>query len=94
MKDRKSRRPPAGAAGNPAGAGANQRFHGLLAGVILCVLTLLAYSNSFRAGMILDNKGLLLQDPRIREATGAERGVDLRPFVLVAIPARTDCTGR
>ncbi len=34
----------------------------------LSALTLAAYSNSFQAGFILDNKGLLL-DPRIREAT-------------------------
>ena len=34
----------------------------------LCLLTLLAFANSFRSGFILDNKGLLL-DPRIREAT-------------------------
>jgi tetratricopeptide (TPR) repeat protein len=40
----------------------------LLAGFALCVLTLLAYSNSFQSGFVLDNQGLLL-DPRIREAT-------------------------
>jgi protein O-mannosyl-transferase len=34
----------------------------------LGVLTLLAFSNSFQAGFVLDNKGLLL-DPRIREVT-------------------------
>jgi len=34
----------------------------------LAALTVLAYSNSFASGFILDNKGLLL-DPRIREAT-------------------------
>jgi hypothetical protein len=34
----------------------------------LCVLTLLAYSNSFEGGLVLDNKVLLL-DPRIREGT-------------------------
>ena len=72
MKDRKSRRPRAGAAGiDAAGGRPNHQFHGLLFGVILCVLTLLAYSNSFLAGMVLDNQGLLLKDPRIREATGA-----------------------
>ncbi len=38
-----------------------------LAALALCVLTLLAYSNSFQAGFILDNKGLLI-DPRIRDA--------------------------
>ena len=32
------------------------------------MLTFAAYSNSFRSGFVLDNEGLLLQDPRIREA--------------------------
>ena len=41
----------------------------LLAGLALCAITLLAFSNSFQSGFVLDNKGLLLQDPRIREAT-------------------------
>jgi protein O-mannosyl-transferase len=35
---------------------------------VLCSLTLLAFSNSFQSGFILDNKGLLL-DPRLRSAT-------------------------
>src|SRR3954452_4636924 len=35
----------------------------------LCLLTLLAYSNSFGAGFALDNRGLILEDTRIREAT-------------------------
>jgi protein O-mannosyl-transferase len=39
-----------------------------LAALALCVLTLLAYSNSFVGGLVLDNKVLLL-DSRIREAT-------------------------
>jgi len=39
-----------------------------LAALALCVLTLLAYSNSFEGELVLDNKVLLL-DPRIREAT-------------------------
>ena len=36
----------------------------------LCALTLLAFSNSFESGFILDNRGLLL-DPRLREVTAA-----------------------
>jgi len=40
-----------------------------LAMAALCAVTLLAYSNSFSAGFTFDNRGLLLQDPRIREAT-------------------------
>src|SRR5206468_2532356 len=35
----------------------------------LCVLALVAYSNSFTAGFALDNQVLLLGDPRIRAAT-------------------------
>jgi tetratricopeptide (TPR) repeat protein len=41
----------------------------------LCAVTLLAYSNSFSAGFTFDNKGLLLQDPRIREATARNLGL-------------------
>lgn len=40
----------------------------LLALAALITLTLLAYSNSFQAGFVLDNQGLL-NDPRIREVT-------------------------
>ena len=35
----------------------------------LCAVALLAYANSFGSGFVLDNRGILLQDPRIREAT-------------------------
>jgi len=42
----------------------------VLAAAALALLTFLTFSNSFSAGFILDNKGLLLQDPRIRELTG------------------------
>jgi len=42
----------------------------LLAAVALCVVTLLAFSNSFSAGFPLDNKGLILQDARVHEASG------------------------
>ena len=43
----------------------------LLAAAALALITLLAFSNSFSAGFVLDNKGLLLQDPRIRELSAA-----------------------
>jgi len=46
------------------------RWRSVLASAALALLTFLAFSNSFSAGFILDNKGLLLQDPRIRELTG------------------------
>ena len=40
-----------------------------LAYAALCALTWLAYSNSFTGGMVLDNKVLLLEDPRVRAVT-------------------------
>jgi tetratricopeptide (TPR) repeat protein len=49
----------------------------LLVVLALCAVTLLAYSNSFSAGFTFDNKGLLLQDPRIREATPQNIGLIL-----------------
>ncbi len=50
-------------------AGGWERWRGLAAAATLVLLTLLAYANSFSAGFVLDNKGLLLQDPRIRQLT-------------------------
>jgi protein O-mannosyl-transferase len=47
----------------------------LLAAAALCALTLAAYSNSFSAGFVFDNKGLLLEDPRIREASAQNLGL-------------------
>ena len=41
----------------------------------LGAVTLLAYSNSFSAGFAFDNKGLLLQDPRLRAATAQNIGL-------------------
>jgi tetratricopeptide (TPR) repeat protein len=41
----------------------------------LCAVTLLAYSNSFSAGFTFDSQGLLLKDPRIREATAQNIGL-------------------
>jgi protein O-mannosyl-transferase len=35
----------------------------------LCLLTLAAYSNSFSAGFAMDNRGLILEQARIRDAT-------------------------
>jgi tetratricopeptide (TPR) repeat protein len=35
----------------------------------LCLLTLLVYANSLRAGFTLDNKGLLIEDARLRSAS-------------------------
>ena len=58
------RRAPAPPTPRPASE-LRQRF----AIVALGAVTLLAYANSFSSGFVLDNRGLLLQDPRIREAT-------------------------
>jgi protein O-mannosyl-transferase len=43
----------------------------VLAAAALCVVTLLAYSNSFHTGFVIDNHFLILNDPRIRQATAA-----------------------
>ncbi len=44
-------------------------LRGLVAAVVLCSITLLAYSDSFRSGFVYDNQRLILQDPRIFQAT-------------------------
>jgi tetratricopeptide (TPR) repeat protein len=51
---------------NDSQIGSKRHF---LAALALCLLPLLCYSNSFSTGFPLDNKALLLQDPRIREAS-------------------------
>jgi tetratricopeptide (TPR) repeat protein len=43
----------------------------LLPAAALSLLTILAFWNSFDSGFVLDNRGLLLNDPRLREATAA-----------------------
>ena len=50
----------------------------LLVATALCVLTLAAYSNSFSAGFVFDNKGLLMLDPRIRQASAENIGLILQ----------------
>jgi len=64
-----------GAAPRPRGTGPRMRQWPVV--LALCGVTLLAYSNSFGAGFTFDNKGLLLQDPRIREATPQNIGLIL-----------------
>src|SRR5262245_29307472 len=49
----------------------------LIAGVALVALTFLAFSNSFTAGFVHDNKGLLLEDPRIRQVNAENIGLIL-----------------
>ena len=43
--------------------------------LLLLVLMLLAYSNSFGGGFVLDNRGLLINDERIRAATASNVGL-------------------
>ena len=64
-----------GAAARPRGPG--PRLRQCLVVLALSAVTLLAYSNSFSAGFAFDNKGLLLQDPRVREATAQNIGLIL-----------------
>lgn len=47
----------------------------MFAAAALCVITLLAYSNSFHGGLVIDNRFLILDDPRVHEATS--NNVDL-----------------
>jgi tetratricopeptide (TPR) repeat protein len=41
----------------------------LLSALALVLITLAAYANSFDSGFVVDNRGLILQDPRVHEAT-------------------------
>jgi hypothetical protein len=45
------------------------RLNPVWVALALCLLTLLAWSNSFSAGFALDNRGLILEDTRIRDAS-------------------------
>jgi hypothetical protein len=46
----------------------------LAAAAALCAITFVAYANSFHAGFTLDNKGLLIEDPRVRSASSENIG--------------------
>ncbi len=50
------------------------RLH-LLVALGLCLVTLAVYSNSFGAGFVMDNRGLILEDARIRAATAENAGL-------------------
>lgn len=47
----------------------------LLAGAALCVVALIAYSNSFNNGFVLDSHSVILGDTRIREVTAENVGL-------------------
>ena len=53
------------------------RLRLLLAMGALAAVTFLAYSNSFSAGFTFDSQGLILQDPRVHEATPQNIGLIL-----------------
>jgi len=46
------------------------RFRNAVVVLGLWLIVLAAYSNSFRAGFVLDNRGLILEDPRIEQLSG------------------------
>src|SRR5689334_6774589 len=78
MNPRKSRRSHPGKAEIQAQKTVQKRSHGWLVVLAVCALTLLAYSNSFRAGMVLDSKALVVQDPRVHAASGENLGLILK----------------
>ena len=53
----------------PAVPASSWRTRHFLAAAILCGAVLAAFSNSFSAGFVFDSKPILLQDPRIRQAS-------------------------
>jgi len=52
--------------------------HHWIAAVIFLALTFLAYSNSFQAGLVLDNDALISRDPRVHAATGENIGMIIK----------------
>lgn len=70
MRSAKAKRRGAARPAVPVRATPERAKH-LLVTLALCTLALLAYSNSFHTAFVLDNKGLLLNNPRIREVTPA-----------------------
>jgi tetratricopeptide (TPR) repeat protein len=55
-----------------------ERHSHLLAALALIALAFLAFANSFDGGFVLDNRALILNDPRLREATASNLGLILR----------------
>jgi hypothetical protein len=54
----------------------------------LCVLALLAWSNSFGTGFAFDNRGLILNDPRIQQATSTN--FEAASYARMLAPQYTD----
>src|SRR5690242_11633092 len=55
-------------------AAQTQPLH-LLQIATLVLLAFVAYSNSFHAGFVLDNRGLILNDTKIRDASASNLGL-------------------
>ena len=74
---RKNRRRPVNTA-PPTAAGVARPKSSLSTHLVICaalaVVTLLAYSNSFHTGFVIDNHLLILSDPRIRDASADNIG--------------------
>ncbi len=62
--------------GKPAGNIKQLLTHAAVAAG-LCVLALLAWSNSFGGGFVFDSRFVILQDPRVHQATGENLGLIL-----------------
>lgn len=58
-------------------SGVSMRSRRLIQIAALVLVALAAYSNSFHAGLVLDNRGLILKDPRIRDASASNLGLIL-----------------
>ncbi len=67
-------RPPAARAPVPVAARPHSRA-GLLRAAGLFFLSLIAYANSFSAGFVLDNRGIILKNPVIRDASATNIGL-------------------
>ncbi len=52
-----------------------ERFRHLFAAAGLCVVTLIAYANSIGGGFIIDTPQLVLQDPRVQQASAENVGL-------------------
>jgi len=59
--------------------------------LVLVIVTVLAYANSFRVGFALDNKALILDDARVHTATRENVALILGPLSTEAV---TNVVGR
>ena len=69
MKSRKAKGAAQAATEGARGRLDSTARRNLLVALGLCLLTLAVYGNSFGAGFTMDNRGLILEDARVRAAT-------------------------